>query len=82
MITHFKSKSLTSEQLFCSPFWPWRACTNEGEEADFSRSKAGRSEWSSLQGLQAKMLKSTGKRRKRNLSESQRLSMIDSDDDV
>ena len=43
---------------------------------------AGRSEWSSLQGLQAKMLKSTGKRRKRNLSESQRLSMIDSDDDV
>jgi hypothetical protein len=43
---------------------------------------AGRPEWSSLQGLQAKMLKSTGKRRKRNLSESQRLSMIDSDDDV
>jgi hypothetical protein len=40
---------------------------------------AGRPEWSSLQG---EMLKSTRKRRKSDLSESQRLSMIDSDDDV
>ncbi len=43
---------------------------------------AGRPEWSSLQGLKGKMLKSTRKRRKSNLSESKRLSMIDSDDDV
>ncbi len=42
----------------------------------------GRPEWSSLQGLQGKMLKSTSKRRQSKLSESQRLPMIDSDDDV
>jgi len=78
MITHLKSKSLTSEQLFCSPFWPWRACTRK-LISPAEKHGAGRPEWSSFQG---EMLKSTRKRRKSDLSESQRLSMIDSDDDV